>query len=142
MKRERSSKQRKQITQRKRKKIDTLEKDSDRKVSLIQEEVGFYQALINDLGIVSVTVETPSSNLSTELNNFINATIQEKEKELECPVCLEIAGAPVYMCVNSHVLCFNCEHKLGECPKCRSQLPKSPLRHRYAEKIEDELYRV
>ena len=88
--------------------IDTLEKDSDRKVSLIQEEVGFYQALINDLGIVSVTVETPSGNLSTELINFINATIQEKEKELECPVCLEIAGAPVYMCVNSHVLCFLC----------------------------------
>ena len=122
--------------------IDTLEKDSDRKVSMIQEEVGFYQTLINDLGIVSVTVETPSSNLSSELLNFINATIREKEKELECPVCLEIAGAPVYMCVNSHVLCFNCEHKLGECPKCRSELPKSPLRHRYAEKIVDELQRL
>ena len=120
-------------------KIGTLEKDSDLKVLMIWQEVVFYQTLIDDLGIVSVTVETPSSNSTTEFLNFINATIQEKEKELECPVCLEIAGAPVYMCVNSHILCADCVDKVGVCPMCNMKLPKTPLRHRYAEKIVDEL---
>ena len=120
--------------------IDKLEKDSDKKVSLIEEEVGFYQNVMNDLDVVVVTVESPSSK--SEFLTFLDDIIKEKEKELECPVCLEVAGAPVYMCPNSHLLCLNCVQKLKDCPKCRRKLPKTPLRHRYAEKIVDELERL
>ena len=78
--------------------FDELEKDSDKRVSKIKEEVEFYQDVMNDSGVVFVTVESPSNR---EFLTFLDDTIREKEKELECPVCLEVAGAPVYMCPNS-----------------------------------------
>ena len=107
---------------------------------MIEEEVGFYQTMMNDLGVIFVTVDSPSSNSS--FLTFLDDTIREKEKELECPVCLEEAGAPVYKCPNDHLLCQNCVHKLKDCPKCRRKLPKTPLKHRYAENIVDELQRL
>ena len=41
--------------------IDELEKDSNKRVSMIEEEVGFYQNVMNDLDVISVTVESPSN---------------------------------------------------------------------------------
>ena len=38
--------------------IDELEKDSDQRVSMIEEEIGFYQNVMNDHDIVLVTVES------------------------------------------------------------------------------------
>ena len=119
--------------------IDELEKDSNKRVSMIEEEVGFYQNVMNDLDVVLVTVESPSN---PEFLTFLDDTIREKEKELECPVCLEVAEAPVYKCPNDHLLCQNCVQKLKDCPKCRRKLPKTPLKHRYAENIVDELQRL
>ena len=31
--------------------------------------------------------------------------IQEKEEDLQCPVCLETVAAPVFMCRNQHIIC-------------------------------------
>ena len=54
-----------------------------------------------------------------KLLGFIDKQISEKEKELECPVCLDVVGAPIFMCSELHLICMNCRPKVKECPKCR-----------------------
>ena len=74
-----------------------------------------------------------------QLLNFIDKQIGEKEKELECPVCFEIAIIPIFMCIESHLICSNCRPKIFECPECRLAYSGKPKRHRYAEKAAEEL---
>lgn len=39
-------------------------------------------------------------------------------KELECPLCENTCIAPIYSCVNGHLICSGC-HSLGlNCPVC------------------------
>ena len=38
----------------------------------------------------------------------INLKICSKEQELECPVCLETATAPILMCEDQHLICNKC----------------------------------
>ena len=68
-------------------------------------------------------------------------SIEEKETDLECPVCLEVAEVPIYSCHESHVICNSCMPMLTSCPVCRQSLKGKgkPRRHRYAEKSADEL---
>ena len=46
------------------------------------------------------------------LLEFINTKIEAKEKELECPVCFEVASAPIYMCDELHLICSSCRPKV------------------------------
>ena len=68
--------------------------------------------------------------------------IREKESDLECPICLEIAGGRIFCCVEQHLVCSQCRPRVVECPQCRQSYPPTPLRHRYAEKIAVELERL
>ena len=112
------------------KEIVTFEEDTDKKVSKAEEQVQLYQqALENEVQIDG-------------LRTFIDDSIKEKEEELECPVCLETASAPIFMCQDSHLICGKCMPKLSVCPECGKKYPKIPKRHRYAEKIVDELQRL
>ena len=77
-----------------------------------------------------------------KLLEFIEKQISEKEKELECPVCLEVVGAPIFMCSELHLICMNCRPKVKECPECRIAYVGKPKRHRYAEKTAGELVRL
>merc|ERR1719208_770047 len=61
-----------------------------------------------------------------KLLEYINRQIEAKEKELECPVCMEVASIPIF--------CSDCRPKVSTCPECREPYPKKPRRHRYAEK--------
>ena len=36
---------------------------------------------------------------------FLTKSIEEKETALECPVCLETAKAPIFMCKQQHLVC-------------------------------------
>ena len=36
--------------------------------------------------------------LSTRMLDFLSKSIKEKEVDLECPVCMETAEVPIYMC--------------------------------------------
>ena len=72
-------------------------------------------------------------------------SINDKEKDLECPVCLEIAQAPIFMCEEQHVICSGCRmsDKVNKCPLCQVEYPPGPpRRHRYAEKDLEELTRM
>ena len=76
------------------------------------------------------------------LIEFLTKSIEEKEKDLECPVCLETAGGEIFSCVEQHLVCSQCRPRVGECPQCRQPYPPTPLRHRYAEKSVGELERL
>ena len=65
--------------------------------------------------------------------------IQEKESDLECPVCLEIPAGHIFSCVQQHLVCSQCRPKVFQCPQCRKRYPPTPIRHRYAEKSLTEL---
>ena len=79
-----------------------------------------------------------------ELLEFIENQIIEKEKELECPVCLEIACSPIFMCsgYEQHLICSACRAKLSSCPECRVVYTGENRSHRYAEKIAEELEKL
>ena len=47
-----------------------------------------------------------------ELENFLEGQILELEVELECPVCLEVAKAPIFRCDELHIICFDCRPKV------------------------------
>ena len=73
---------------------------------------------------------------------FIEHEISEKEKELECPVCLDVADSPILMCSEQHLICGICRPKLSQCPQCRERYTGKDRRHRYAEKTREELERL
>ena len=79
---------------------------------------------------------------NTDFLSFIEESIKEKENELECPVCLEIARVPIFMCGDSHLVCSTCLPQLSACPECRKPYPRNPKRHRYAEKLVDEIKKL
>jgi len=70
---------------------------------------------------------------------FLRQAIEGKEKDLECPVCLETAASPIFSCPESHVICSLCRPKVGRCPECRVSYKGPPRRHRFAEKTAGEL---
>merc|ERR1712228_1087274 len=76
--------------------------------------------------------------VNTELLEYLQDSVEGKKKELECPVCLETAQIPIYMCQNSHLVCSDCLPKLKECPECRKKYPTPAMKHRYAEKLVEE----
>jgi hypothetical protein len=71
--------------------------------------------------------------------DYISRKIEAKEKDLECPVCFEVASAPIFKCPQEHLICSVCRPKLSECPECRVRYRGEPRRHRYAEKSSEEL---
>ena len=54
--------------------------------------------------------------------DFLKNSIQEKESELECPVCFEVASAPIFMCSDLHLICSDCKPNVPEnlCTECRT----------------------
>jgi len=90
-----------------------------------------------------ITVPKPQPEETTKSwIDFIDKEIEEKERDLECPVCLEIAACPIYMCSESHLICSYCKPKVKKCPECRMKYGAKPKIHRYAEKTAEELVRL
>ena len=53
-----------------------------------------------------------------QLLEYIDHKIEVKEKELECPVCLEVASAPIFTCDDLHLICSSCRPKVGCLATC------------------------
>ena len=51
------------------------------------------------------------------LLEYITRQIEAKERELECPVCFEVASSPIFMCSEDHLVCSDCRTKLSQCPE-------------------------
>jgi len=70
---------------------------------------------------------------------FLKKAVQKKEEDLICPICLETAKPPIFMCQDSHIICSICAPKVRTCPECRVELPTPLKRHRFAEKTSLDL---
>ena len=82
----------------------------------------------------------PASSLPDSWKlDYISKKIEAKEKDLECPVCFEVASTPIFKCMEDHLICSVCRPKVSECPECRVRYRGEPRRHRYAEKSSEEL---
>ena len=56
---------------------------------------------------------------------FLERQIEDVERELECPVCFEIASeAPIFRCEEDHLICSKCREKVSSCPVCRVEYPE------------------
>ena len=64
----------------------------------------------------------------TEMVRFLKEAIEKKEEDLKCPICLETAQPPIFMCPDSHIICSECAPKVQTCPECRVRLPNPPKR--------------
>ena len=82
---------------------------------------------------------------SLEVAAFLVRSIEQKKAELNCHVCLEMAAAPIFMCQQQHLICSNCQPRVTSCPECREDYqgpPRTPRRHKYAERDADELKKL
>jgi len=120
-------------------------KRSKEKGNTIKDEI---QDLETRLQETNMLIQNPpyddklSCEPNKELLEFIENQIIEKEKELECPVCLEVACSPIFMCSEQHLICSSCRPKLSSCPECRVVYSGKNRRHRYAEKTAEELEKL
>ena len=61
----------------------------------------------------NVSAKVTSANTpNLPLLEHIELKIEEKEQELECPVCFEVASVPILACDSFHVICFSCRPKV------------------------------
>ena len=74
-----------------------------------------------------------------EVGNFLRCFIQQKESELQCPVCFEVAGVPIFRCSKEHLICSSCRFKVSKCPECRVEYRGPPERYRLAERSVEEI---
>ena len=70
---------------------------------------------------------------------FLINAIEKKETQLACPVCLETAAAPIFMCQQQHLICSSCQPRVTSCPECREAYQGPPRGHWYAERDAEEL---
>jgi len=76
-----------------------------------------------------------------ETRKNLQIFIQDMVKDLECPVCMEESAAPIFSCMQMHVICSTCRDKVvgNSCPVCRGSYGLERMRHRFAEKISEKL---
>jgi len=78
-----------------------------------------------------------------ETRKILQSLIQEKIDDLECPVCLVEATAPIFSCKEMHLICSSCSEKIAsadnKCPICRGSYSNEKMRHRFAEKMSEKL---
>ena len=70
---------------------------------------------------------------------FLQDSIKEKEKFLECPVCFEITSPPINCCQEQHLICCKCRKGVKECPVCRRVYDKEIRRYKDAEQVVEEV---
>ena len=65
--------------------------------------------------------------VDVKMAEFLKQAVKKKEEDLTCPICLETAKPPIFMCPDSHIICSACAPKVRKCPECRVRLP-NPLK--------------
>ena len=99
---------------------------------------------IENLPNTSIVLETIDSGGQKQWKvEYLQKQITEKEETLECPVCFLTAGIKdrqeIFMCSEQHLVCSACRPRLTECPTCREPFYGRARRHRFAEKMAEEL---
>ena len=92
-----------------------IKKTTD-EIKSLEDSLNKYVEVTKDL--VS-KLELDPSAANTNLIAFLTKSIEEKEEALACPVCLETADAPIFMCLQQHLVCSSCQPRVTSCPECR-----------------------
>ena len=72
-----------------------------------------------------------------------SAELREVERELECPVCIEVSRPPIYQCEEGHIICSSCKPLLKVCPhNCGQKYSEPAIRCRFAEKLADRYFKA
>ena len=94
---------------------DRRKKTTD-EIKSLEDSLNQYVEATRDLvSKLDLGSEIANSNLIA----FLTKSIDEKEKALACPVCLETAEAPIFMCLQQHLVCSSCQPRVTSCPECR-----------------------
>ena len=105
-------------------------------IKYLEDSLNKYNKVIRDL---VTKLELGPAIANSNLIIFLTKSIEEKEAALACPVCLETAAAPIFMCQQQHLICSSCQPRVTSCPECREAYQVPPRRHIYAEKDAEEL---
>ena len=124
-------------------KKNEMDEMTDTEMNKLKEREAEVREILSRLS-VSDPRRQSSRSADSEMVEFLNQSIAEKEEDLLCPVCLEVAQTPIFTCPDSHIICSSCVPKLKtqKCPQCRVALPDPLRRHRFAEKTAAELEKL
>ena len=101
--------------------------------------------------VISNSKSTPNSESITSNVGKVSETkkksksseMREVERELECPVCMEVSQPPIYQCEEGHIICSSCKPLLKVCPhNCGKKYSEPAIRCRFAEKLADRYFAV
>ena len=90
-------------------KLEEARKDIDK----LGQEIELLKAKEN---VQTKAVEAgarPSSLPNSWKLDFISKKIEAKVKDLECPVCFEVASSPIFKCSEDHLICSVCRPKVA-----------------------------
>ena len=99
--------------------------------------------------VISNCSSTSNSGKTTSNENKGNdmkkkatsAEMREVERELECPVCMDVSRPPIYQCEEGHIICSSCKPLLKVCPhNCGKKYSEPAIRCRFAEKLADRYF--
>ena len=102
-------------------KLNRMSEKKKRLETFIEEKVSESKAarslLEKEMEEIKATIEAQKKvkRLKPEnlkLLEYIDKQIEAKEKKLECPVCLEVAKAPIFRCDELHIICSDCRRKI------------------------------
>ena len=124
-------------------KKNEMDEMTDTEMKKLKEQEAEVREILSRLS-VSDPPRQSSRSADSEMVEFLNQSIAEKEEDLLCPVCLEFAQTPIFTCPDSHIICSSCVPKLKtqKCPQCRVALPDPLRRHRFAEKAAADLEKL
>ena len=80
----------------------------------LEKEIEDIKTKIGDLSKVG-SVQPESPNLKLKWLESIEIRIEAEKKELECPVCFEVASIPIFCCDEQHLICCECRPKVIFC---------------------------
>ena len=138
--------------EKKRKKVEdflqSYRTETGAKLKRLYDEIDSLQGLLSKPEGTSTKPALPDvvTEANPELLRFvelkvIERQIEDAEKDLECPVCFEIAcQAPIFKCDQDHLICSKCREKVVSCPVCREEYPRGARkRFRGAERQAERL---
>ena len=128
------------LTKKKRKLRESIPKN----INAFKDVIGMLENKLEDLRSTHEDKKQKIEELvevgpNLALLDYISKKIEAKEGDLECPVCFEVASAPIFMCSSEHLVCSGCRDKLYQCPECRKIYSEERRKHRFAEKAAEEL---
>ena len=87
--------------------------------------------------------DTKNSKMKDAKKKAKSAELKEVERELECPVCMEVSRPPIYQCEEGHIICSSCKPLLKVCPhNCGQKYSEPAIRCRFAEKLADRYFKA